>query len=85
MTPPTDVARRTGDRVRRVIFTREQIADRVRELGSEISACYDPREELLVLGLLKGSFMFLADLAPSLGRSRVSAAWQLPGTASYSA
>jgi len=63
MTPPTDVAPRTGrGRVRRIIFTREQIALRVRELGDEISACYEAREELLVLGLLKGSFMFLADL-----------------------
>ncbi|MYK68201.1 MAG: hypoxanthine phosphoribosyltransferase, partial [Gammaproteobacteria bacterium] len=48
--------------MRRIIFTREQIALRVRELGDEISACYEAREELLVLGLLKGSFMFLADL-----------------------
>lgn len=63
MTPPTDVARPTDrDRLGRIIFTREEIARRVRELGCEVSACYDRGEELLVLGLLKGSFMFVADL-----------------------
>ncbi len=63
MTPSTDGARRIeGRRLRRVIFTREQIARRVAELGESISACYEPGEELLVLGLLKGSFMFVADL-----------------------
>ena len=63
MTPPTDTSRRIDQsRLRRIIFTREQIARRVAELGDEISACYEPEEELLVLGLLKGSFMFVADL-----------------------
>ena len=32
------------------------------ELGRDISACYGPEDDLLVLGLLKGSFIFLADL-----------------------
>ncbi len=61
--PTTDASRRAGGgRLRRIVFTREQIARRVAELGDEISACYAPEEELLVLGLLKGSFMFVADL-----------------------
>lgn len=47
--------------MRRVVFDEEQIATRVRELGAEISAAYDGNE-LLVLGLLKGSFIFLSDL-----------------------
>ena len=70
MTPLTDGFRGAGrDRLGRIIFTREQIADRVGELGDEISACYDPREELLVLGLLKGSFMFVADLVRCIHHS----------------
>lgn len=46
---------------------REQIAARVRELGSEITRTYADGE-LLVLGLLKGSFIFLSDLVREIGR-----------------
>jgi len=45
-----------------VVYTAEEIAARVRVLGQEISAAYGPEDRLLVLGLLKGSFIFLADL-----------------------
>lgn len=43
------------------------IAQRVRELGAEITAYY-PDGDLLVLGLLKGSFIFLSDLVREIGR-----------------
>ena len=56
-----------GRAVRRVAFTEEEIAERVRALGAEITAAY-PDGELLVLGLLKGSFIFLSDLVRSIGR-----------------
>jgi hypoxanthine phosphoribosyltransferase len=46
----------------RIVFSAEQIAARVRELAYEISHVYDERDRLLVLGLLKGSFIFMADL-----------------------
>ena len=69
MTPTADAARRTGgSRLRRIIFTREQIARRVRELGDEISDAYDAPDELVILGLLKGSFMFVADLVRHIRR-----------------
>ncbi|MBM3332161.1 hypoxanthine phosphoribosyltransferase [candidate division WOR-3 bacterium] len=44
-----------------VLLTEEQIATRVRELAEQISADYAGRE-LLVIGVLKGSWVFLADL-----------------------
>jgi len=44
-----------------VLLTREQIANRVLELAEQISADFAGRE-LLVVGVLKGSWMFLADL-----------------------
>lgn len=44
-----------------VLFTREEIAERVRELGTEISQVYEG-EEILVISLLKGAFVFTADL-----------------------
>jgi len=43
------------------------IAARVRELGAEITAAY-PDGALLVLGLLKGSFIFVSDLVRQIGR-----------------
>jgi hypoxanthine phosphoribosyltransferase len=50
-----------------VVYTAEEIARRVRELGEEISAAY-PDGELLVLGLLKGSFIFVSDLVRQIRR-----------------
>ena len=49
-------------RVKRVVYTREAIRARVVEMAREISAAYGADEEVLMLGLLKGSFIFLADL-----------------------
>jgi hypoxanthine phosphoribosyltransferase len=46
----------------RVVYDEEQIALRVREMGDRITEHYAGREPILVLGLLKGSFIFLADL-----------------------
>ena len=49
------------------MYTKEQIAARVHELGTEITSEY-PDGDLLVLGLLKGSFIFLSDLVREIGR-----------------
>jgi hypoxanthine phosphoribosyltransferase len=50
-----------------VVFTAEQIAERVASLGREITEAY-PEGDLLLLGLLKGSFIFLADLVRAIER-----------------
>lgn len=44
-----------------VLFTREEIQKRIEELGRQISKEYD-KKNLLVVSLLKGSFIFTADL-----------------------
>jgi len=49
------------------VYTKEQIAARVHELAKDISAAY-PEGDLLVLGLLKGSFIFLSDLVREIDR-----------------
>jgi hypoxanthine phosphoribosyltransferase len=56
-----------GRLVKRVAFSAEQIAARVQELGDEVSDAY-PNGDLLVLGLLKGSFIFLSDLVRQVRR-----------------
>ncbi len=67
MTAPVADPRLKGRAVKRIALDEQQIRRRVRELGREISAAY-PEGELLVLGLLKGSFIFLADLVREIER-----------------
>ena len=59
--------RLSGRTVRRIVYSQQQIAARVREMGEEIAAAY-PEGDLLVLGLLKGSFIFLSDLVREIRR-----------------
>ena len=60
--------RRTGGReLKAIVFTADQIAARVAELGAELTRAY-PDGELLLVGLLKGSFLFLADLVRQVDR-----------------
>ena len=59
--------RLSGRTVKRIAFDEQEIAVRVAELGAEITAAY-PDGELLVLGLLKGSFIFLSDLVRKINR-----------------
>ena len=48
-----------------VVYTEERIAQRVKELGEEISRDYGERVPIL-LSILKGSVVFLADLMRSI-------------------
>ena len=68
MPTSADVLRRTGGRtVKSIVYHEATIAARVAELGLEITRAY-PDGELLVLGLLKGSFIFLGDLVRKIER-----------------
>jgi hypoxanthine phosphoribosyltransferase len=69
VTPVASVAdpRLSGRAVKRVAFGEDTIANRVVELGREITSAY-PDGDLLVLGLLKGSFIFLSDLVREITR-----------------
>ena len=63
-----EVLKRTGGlAVKSIVFDAETIARRVRVLGQEITAAY-PDGEVVVLGLLKGSFIFLSDLVREIER-----------------
>jgi hypoxanthine phosphoribosyltransferase len=68
-----------------ILFTKEEIAQRTREIGAQISADYEG-QSIVLIGVLKGAAIFLADLAraikvdntfdfvavSSYGRARVS-------------
>jgi hypoxanthine phosphoribosyltransferase len=69
MSDDNEIRARTGGReIRRIVFSEEAIAGRVREMGREIATFYPPDEDLLVIGLLKGSFIFLGDLVRQIAR-----------------
>jgi len=46
----------------KILIAEDQLQERVRELGQQISADYEGRGDLLLLCILKGGVMFLADL-----------------------
>jgi hypoxanthine phosphoribosyltransferase len=50
---------------KRLIFTAEDIARQVRRLANQISVDYQGKEVVLI-GVLKGAFIFLADLVRQL-------------------
>lgn len=47
--------------IERVLFSEEELKQRVRELGAQITADYAGKEPLLV-SVLRGSYIFMADL-----------------------
>jgi hypoxanthine phosphoribosyltransferase len=50
----------------RVLFSEETIRKRVDELARQISADYAGKGEVLLVGVLKGAFIFLSDLSRRL-------------------
>ncbi|MEE8389991.1 MAG: phosphoribosyltransferase family protein, partial [Anaerolineae bacterium] len=54
------------DAIERVLLDEETIATRIRELAVQISTDYAGVGDLMLIGVLKGSFIFLADLARRL-------------------
>ena len=53
----------------RPLYSQEQIAERTAALGMQITKDYqDSGEELVLVGILKGSVMFFADLARQINR-----------------
>lgn len=67
-TTPETLARTGGKHISHVLFSEEQIARRVAELGEQITRDIPEGEDILVLGLLKGSFIFLSDLVREIRR-----------------
>jgi hypoxanthine phosphoribosyltransferase len=49
-----------------ILLTSEQIKKRIRELGAEIENDYPANDEIHLVGVLKGGFMFMADLVRAM-------------------
>ena len=54
----------------RILISSEQIQQRVQEMGAEIEKDY-PEGPIYLISILKGSFIFMADLARALKRTSV--------------
>jgi hypoxanthine phosphoribosyltransferase len=63
------LARTGGRELKRIVFGVDDIERRVREMADEITRFYEAHADLLVLGLLKGSFIFLSDLVRHVDRA----------------
>jgi hypoxanthine phosphoribosyltransferase len=49
-----------------VMIPEQEVQDRVRQLGKEITEFYQGSDNLVVVGLLRGSFVFMADLVRTI-------------------
>jgi hypoxanthine phosphoribosyltransferase len=54
--------------IERVVVTEEQLREKIDDLAKQIAADYAEHESVLLVGVLKGAFMFMADFARALGR-----------------
>src|SRR5689334_4612644 len=52
----------------RVIVSEEQIREKTGELAKQVAEDYQAVESVLLVGVLKGAFMFMADFAREIGR-----------------
>jgi hypoxanthine phosphoribosyltransferase len=50
----------------KVLLSADHIQERIRELGREIEADYPAADEIHLVGVLKGGFMFMADLVRAM-------------------
>ena len=48
--------------IKEVLLTEEQIRARVNEMGRAITERYRDKKEVVLIGILKGSVLFMADL-----------------------
>lgn len=64
MTTAAEASTKTSSKLK-VMYTRQQIQERVTEIGAQINKDY-AGEKVLLVGVLKGACLFLSDLARSI-------------------
>lgn len=52
--------------IEQVLFTEEQLRSRVQALGAEITRDFQGKDKLLLLSILRGSYIFMADLSRAI-------------------
>ncbi len=56
---------KTDDKIKRIVISEEEIKDRIRSAGRQLSVDYAGKP-LLIVGILNGAFMFMADLCRAI-------------------
>ncbi|MBQ7906675.1 MAG: hypoxanthine phosphoribosyltransferase [Clostridia bacterium] len=54
------------NKIKRVVITKEQIDQRIKEVGKEIDQMYTDGKPVLLVSILKGAFIFMADLCRAI-------------------
>ncbi len=52
--------------IERVLYTEAELQARVKELGAQITADYADKENILLISVLRGSYIFMADLSRAI-------------------
>ncbi len=69
--------------ISRVIVSEDQIRDKTAELAKQIAADYADVESVLLVGVLKGAVMFMADFARAMGRQGRAVELEFMAVSSY--
>jgi len=69
--------------IERIVVTEEQIRDKIEEMAKQVAADYAAVESVLLVGVLKGAFMFMADFVRALGRQSRRAELEFMAVSSY--
>jgi hypoxanthine phosphoribosyltransferase len=69
--------------IERVVVSEEQIRDKINELAKRIADDYRGEGSVLLVGVLKGAFVFMADFARALGRQSHPAEVEFMAVTSY--
>ncbi|HKE63738.1 MAG TPA: hypoxanthine phosphoribosyltransferase [Micromonosporaceae bacterium] len=72
-----------GADIERVIVTEEQIRDKIDELARKIAADYTHIDNVLLVCILKGAVMFMADFSRALGREGQAVELEFIAISSY--
>ena len=81
LTVPTD-GWYAGD-IERVVVSEARLAQRVDELAAQVAADHADHDGVLLVGVLKGAFVFMADFARALGRHARHVAVEFMAISSY--
>lgn len=73
------VSAKLTDDIAEVLITKEQIADRIAELGAQISQDFEGKE-LVMIGILRGALVFLSDLSRAV---EIPHSYDMVGASSY--
>jgi len=69
--------------IERVIITEDQIRDKTEELARKIAADYAHVDSVLLVGVLKGAVMFMADFGRAMGREGQRVELEFMAVSSY--